>query len=80
MSCLLESIIDSLIRLGTDSWGPITHFLVSDGPFRLSSYPRSWFLWHPAFAARAQSIRLRHLVIRPYSQYSCAITQSRRGA
>jgi tetratricopeptide (TPR) repeat protein len=40
----LEFIADLFACLHTDSWGPITHFLVSDWPFRVSSYPCSWFL------------------------------------
>ena len=37
----LEFITDLFI---SDFWGPITHFLVSDWPFRVSSHPCSWFL------------------------------------
>jgi tetratricopeptide (TPR) repeat protein len=73
----LKFIPDPFMCLLTDSWGPITHFLVSDWPFRVSSSPRSWFLRHPAFTTRSHSIRLCHLVIRPYSQHSCPVTQFR---
>ena len=40
----LEFVSQPFICLGTDSWGPITHFLVSDWPFRVSSDPCSGFL------------------------------------
>ena len=63
----------------TPGWGSITHFLVSDWPLRVSSHPCSWSLWHPIFATWPQSIRFRRLVIRPNSQHSCSITQSRCG-
>jgi tetratricopeptide (TPR) repeat protein len=39
-----EVVSHLFICLGTDSWGPITHVLVSDWPFRVSSYPRGRFL------------------------------------
>ena len=35
---------DPFVWLRTDTWGPITDFLVSNRPFRVSSYPRSWSL------------------------------------
>ena len=41
---LLEFIIDPTTCLRTDSWQSIAHFLVSDWPFCVSSYPWSWFL------------------------------------
>jgi hypothetical protein len=40
----LEFIANPSICLRTDSWIPITHILVSDWPFHVSSYPCSWFL------------------------------------
>ena len=63
----LEFVSHLSIHLGTDSWGPLAHFLVSDWPFRVSSYPCSWFLWPPAFPTWVQCVRLCHLVLRPYS-------------
>jgi tetratricopeptide (TPR) repeat protein len=76
---LFEVVSHPFICLGTDSWGLITHFLVSDWPFRFSSYSCSWLLRHPTFPTWAQCVRLRHFVICPYSQHSCPVTQSRCG-
>ena len=40
----LEFSADPFVWLRTDAWGPISNFLVSDWPFRVSSYPWNWFL------------------------------------
>ena len=72
----LEFITDLFI---SDSWGPITHILVSDRPFHISSYSWSRFLRHPAFSTWTQSIRFRHLIIRPHSYRPCAVCQAHCG-
>ena len=74
---LLELSPPVHLRHRTDSWGPITHILVSDWAFCVSSYPCGRSLWDPVFGTRAQSIRFCRLIIRSYPQHSCAVTQIR---
>ena len=60
------------LRLRTDSRRFITHFLVSDWASCISSYPRGRSLRHPVSQTWGDAVRFRRLVVRPYSQHSCA--------
>ena len=67
------------LSLPTDSWEPVTHLLVSNWPFRISSYPCS----RVSMAPNIRNLGTRH----PISSFrhtsllhSCAIVPSRRGS